>query len=330
MDQIPIYIISLKRTPERRLYMQRQLDSFGLDYQWIDAVDAYDFNESELREVDLKDIFQPVAMACLLSHIKFYDQVIQNKHPMACVLEDDAQLLPTFPDILNYEKLSKKNQGILLLSHHSQMANRLIRSYCKSFISHLEQGIKLDDLIYWECLMGAITKNSSTKYIKNHYIAKPHSQIGMMAPVSTMAYLIRLSAAERVRKIAFANRKVLYADDITGYAYRFGVPLRLITPPCSHLNITYLRFSTLWPINQNRTSSIIDLPNLTLLQLYARNKWMALVSVAFSRKLRIKEKIRLITLFLINLIEIAALKIRNYSYLCPHKRFNPRIRKIKV
>ena len=327
MDQIPIYIISLKRTPERRLCIQRQLDSFGLDYQWIDAVDAYDFSAAKRRRMKSPK-YEQAAMACLLSHIKFYDLVIQNKHPMACVLEDDAQLLPTFPDILNYEKLSKKNWGILLLSHHSLIARNLIQLYCKSFISHSKQKIKLDDLLYWECLMGAITKNSYTKYIKDHYIAKPLLPTDETAAKSTMAYLIRLSAAEKIRKIAFANRKSIYSDDVTGYAYHFGVPLRLITPPCAMPNITYLNFSTIAPINENRTSSMIDLPHLTLLQLYARNKWMTLASLAFSRKLRIRLKIRLITLFLINIKDIAFLKIRDYLH--PHKRFDARIRKIKV
>ena len=48
MNKIPIYVISLRRTPERRLYMQRQLDSLGLKYQWIEAVDAYDFTAGTL------------------------------------------------------------------------------------------------------------------------------------------------------------------------------------------------------------------------------------------------------------------------------------------
>ena len=102
MNQIPIYIISLKRTPERRLCMQRQLDSLGLDYQWIDAVDAHDFNDTELIGVDLKNHYQPSAMACLLSHIKFYDLVIKNKHPMACLLEGRYSIIAHFP---RYTKL---------------------------------------------------------------------------------------------------------------------------------------------------------------------------------------------------------------------------------
>ena len=326
MNQIPIYIISLKRTPERRLCVQRQLDSLGLDYQWIDAVDAYDFNDTELIGVDLKDKYQPSAMACLLSHIKFYDLVIKNKHPMACVLEDDTQLLPTFPDILNYEKLSKRNWGILLLSHHSLITRNLLTDYCKSFVD--SSGQKMIDILDWGCTVGAITKNSCTKYIKDHYIAKVYHQSNVMFPQSTMAYLIRLSAAEKLRKIAFANRKSLYADDITGYADHLGVPLRLISPPCAKLNITYLNFSTICPVNSEGSAATINLPHLKLLQLYARNKWIALVSLSFNRKLSIKLKIKLLKLFIIHSIKILGRKI--IDCLLPHKRFNRRIRQIKI
>ena len=321
MNQIPIYIISLKRTPERRLCMQRQLDSLGLDYQWIDAVDAHDFNDTELIGVDLKNHYQPSAMACLLSHIKFYDLVIKNKHPMACLLEDDTQLLPTFPDILNYEKLSKRNWGILLLSHHSLITRNLLTDYCKSFVD--SSGQKMTDiLIDWGCTVGAITKNSCTKYIKDHYITKVYSQSGVMVPKAAMAYLIRLSTAEKLRKIAFANRKSLFADDITGYADHLGVPLRLISPPCAKLNITYLNFSTILPINSGKSTTTINFSHLKLLQLYARNRWIALASLLFRGKLSIK----LIKIFLHISRRIAYIKIK--MYLRPHIRFNPRIRKI--
>ena len=111
MQTIPIYIISLRRTPERRLHIQRQLDAFKLKYQWIEAVDAYDFEESESQVLNLENPYQAdntdrlSTLGCLLSHVKFYDQVIKNNHEIACVLENDAQLLPSFPDVLNSEKL---------------------------------------------------------------------------------------------------------------------------------------------------------------------------------------------------------------------------------
>ena len=302
--------------------MQRQLDSLGLDYQWIDAIDAHDFNDTELIGVDLKDPCQPSAMACLLSHIKFYDLIIKNKHPMACVLEDDAQLLPTFADILNYEKLSKMNWGILLLSHHSSMTRYLLTDYYKSFIGSPKM---TDILVDWGCTVGAIAKNSHTKYIKDHYIAKVYNRSHAMAPKSSMAYLIRLSVTEKVRKIAFANRKSLFADDITGYAEHLGVPLRLISPPCAKLNITYLNFSTIFPINGRRSTTTINLSHLKLLQLYARNRWIALAFLIFRRKLN-KTNIKLIKIFLHISRRIAYIKIK--MYLCPHKKFNPRIHQI--
>ena len=308
--------------------MQRQLDSLGLDYQWIDAVDAYDFNDTELIGVNLNNRCQPSAMACLLSHIKFYDLVIKNKHPMACVLEDDTQLLPTFPDILNYEKLSKMNWNILLLAHHSPIARNLLNDYCKSFVKSPGQKIA-NTIIDGECTVGAITKNSHTKYIKDHYIAKAYNQNSAMAPRATIAYLIRLSTAEKIRKIAFANRKSLYADDITGYADHLGVSLRLISPPCAKPNITYLHFSTIDSIYNSGSTTAINLPHLKLLQLYARNQWIALVSLAFNRKLSIKLKIKLLKLFIIHSIKILGRKI--IDCLRPsHKRLNRRIRQIKI
>ena len=275
----------------------------------------------------MKDSYQPSAMACLLSHIKFYDLVIQNKHPMACVLEDDAQLLPTFLDILNYEKLSKQNWSILLLSHRSTATETLIENYYKSIFP--TEKITNDRKLYWQYMVGTILKNSSTKYIKDHYIAKVYHQSNVMFPQSTMAYLIRLSAAEKLRKIAFANRKSLYADDITGYADHLGVPLRLISPPCAKLNITYLNFSTICPVNSEGSAATINLPHLKLLQLYARNRWIALASLLFRRKLSIKLKIKLLKLFIIHSIKILGRKI--IDCLRPsHKRFNRRIRQIKI
>ena len=106
---------------------------------------------------------------------------------MACVIEDDVQLLPTFLDILNYEKLSKKNWGILLLTHHSQITRILIEDYCKSFVNPPEQKIAIDSILYWQSMIGSITKSSYIKYTKDHYIARPY-QIKEAVPASTMAY----------------------------------------------------------------------------------------------------------------------------------------------
>ena len=53
-------------------------------------------------------------IACLLSHIQIYNSVIRNDIPIACILEDDATLLPTFPEIL--KTASKLEYDILMLA----------------------------------------------------------------------------------------------------------------------------------------------------------------------------------------------------------------------
>ena len=45
----PIYIISLSRTPERRLHMQRQVDALGLEYEFVDAIDKYELESKACR-----------------------------------------------------------------------------------------------------------------------------------------------------------------------------------------------------------------------------------------------------------------------------------------
>ena len=125
----PIYIINLKRSPERRLYMQRQLDAFGLDYRFVE-VDVFDKYELESKAYRIRvagmlgidkqalenkyaavinavknnpnlKYHELAALAIGLSHIKVYNLMIENNHEMACILEDDAKLLPTFLEVLN-------------------------------------------------------------------------------------------------------------------------------------------------------------------------------------------------------------------------------------
>ena len=120
-NHIPIYIISLSSTPERRLHIKRQLDSFGLKYQFadVDFIDKYKLESRTYRswlaeqlEIDastLENKYNMVGsvtgkaegqLAIILSHIKIYDLMAKHNHSEVCILEDDVTLLPTFPEIL--------------------------------------------------------------------------------------------------------------------------------------------------------------------------------------------------------------------------------------
>ena len=137
----PIYIINLKRTPERRLQMQRQLDAFNLSYQFVDAVDKHLLHLEEYRttianqlDIDtsaIPNLFKPRPttpkhrymrrLAVRLSHIKVYDLMIKNNIPAACVLEDDCFLLPSFPKILTAAQ--RVSWDVLMLASNSYCVN---------------------------------------------------------------------------------------------------------------------------------------------------------------------------------------------------------------
>ena len=148
---IPIYIINLKRNPERKLFIQRQLDAFGLDYQFVDAIDKYDLESSEYRahiacalgmnETNLEYKYSLIRtskinktrkserlgrIACLLSHVKTHNLLLSNNDDIACVIEDDAVLLPTFPSVLT--DITEASWDILMLSSHSKTIRKTLEN----------------------------------------------------------------------------------------------------------------------------------------------------------------------------------------------------------
>ena len=149
MSYPPIYIISLKRAPERRLSISRQLDALNLQYQFIDGIDKYDLHSQAYREAiaDQLDIDEQQldyffkthhksylgTMACSLSHIKVYDLMIKNNISRACVLEDDCRLLPNFPQLLAESQVFLRD--IIMFGHVSRFIKAILREHKKHLIS---------------------------------------------------------------------------------------------------------------------------------------------------------------------------------------------------
>ena len=145
----PIYVINLKRTPERRVSIQRQLDAFDLRYQFLDGIDKFDLLSSQYRSkishilgIDKANIEYKYSMyrvdkeqghnrlghlACLLSHIKTYNLILENNDDIACILEDDVKLLPTFPEAMTI--VPKFSWDILMLSSHSHTVRKALEKY---------------------------------------------------------------------------------------------------------------------------------------------------------------------------------------------------------
>ena len=150
----PIYVISLKRTPERRLYMQRQLDALGLDYRFVDAVDKNDLKSQKsraeiARQVGIDESTIEYAytrnlhdhFACSLSHVKAYNLMVEHGDEAACILEDDTIISNDFPEILRAAQ--KMPWDILALAHRSKVTYLMMRSNLK-ILKNIEESLKID------------------------------------------------------------------------------------------------------------------------------------------------------------------------------------------
>lgn len=83
---IPIFVINLEFSKDRRASMERQLGSYGLPIRWIKGVDGN--QQKRLRY----DRLYPKARGCTLSHLKIYRIMRSENIQQALVLEDDAHI----------------------------------------------------------------------------------------------------------------------------------------------------------------------------------------------------------------------------------------------
>ncbi|TCV81393.1 MULTISPECIES: glycosyltransferase family 25 protein [Methylomonas] len=103
-QQIPVFVISLARAPERRLAICQHLSDLNIEYRLTDAVDGMAMSEAEINTIVAKNSkMHPGAVGCYLSHLHIYEAMKLEKIPMALVVEDDARLNPDVTEMLSQE-----------------------------------------------------------------------------------------------------------------------------------------------------------------------------------------------------------------------------------
>ncbi len=102
-----IFVINLKRSPERRLLMEKQLGALGLSYEIVEAVDGKALGEADIdRYCDKQALalhpqwLSRGAIGCALSHLKAYRAILDGGLPYGLVLEDDTVLDPALAAFL--------------------------------------------------------------------------------------------------------------------------------------------------------------------------------------------------------------------------------------
>lgn len=148
------YIINLKKSVDRKKYMQEQLEKiFFLSAEFVEAVDARGMTEREKNVFFDTELFckryvkevRPGEIGCTLSHQKCYRKLVESRDKYALILEDDIvirhnidTLVPEIEKLLNTDE----PRVILLSGWYWYLGTKTIKQhYClarvyDAFLTH--------------------------------------------------------------------------------------------------------------------------------------------------------------------------------------------------
>lgn len=102
-----IFMINLKRRPERRIKMEQTLNELGIEFTYFEAVDGRKLTDEVLHEkgIELMPEYldpyhkRPMKMGevgCFLSHYTIWERMIEKNLQEVLILEDDIKFEPYF------------------------------------------------------------------------------------------------------------------------------------------------------------------------------------------------------------------------------------------
>lgn len=112
-----IYVLNLKRAPERKEHMQKILNENNLienkDYTILEGIDGKSISKDEANEINRVrrtyytkyiEKCKPLTrgqLGCIKSHLLAYQKMLQNGHNLCLILEDDSKFIKSYSEILN-------------------------------------------------------------------------------------------------------------------------------------------------------------------------------------------------------------------------------------
>jgi glycosyl transferase, family 25 len=211
---IKVFVISLKRSVDRKAHMEKQLGRLNMAYEFVDAIDGQRLSDYEITAKYGVRTFPPWPsinarplvkgeIGCLLSHLKVYEKMIHEDIEYACIFEDDAIFEKDLGTLLETRLLEISDYELLLLGH--------IGRYHK------------------DALQGAECSSHKEKAFSRYHIAKP-----IESPYGTYAYIIKQSAALKLLQHAYPLRMPM--DFLTAHSPAARVNLSVLTPPIVTVN----------------------------------------------------------------------------------------------
>lgn len=211
--EIPVFVISLKNSVDRRDHTAGRLNQLGIPFQYLDAVNGYELSDEEVQNNSRYGIFKTglysrhlmkAEIGCYFSHLKIYKKMSDEGIPVACILEDDNNYSDDFKDLLNSENISLPDWEILYLGHRSGSSDHAAQSIKKKKIKLL-------------------------KYSIGEPIEIPHG---------SHAYIIKNEAAAKLALNVFPVKAPF--DLYMGNSAATGIRTSLLSPPAAVTNTSFI------------------------------------------------------------------------------------------
>jgi glycosyl transferase family 25 len=125
---IPIYVISLKRSQDRHKKIKDMLNS-QVVFTFYDAVDGKDMSKKDKElsnKIFKKDALNPGQRGCFLSHLNLYEKIKKEKIPNTLILEDDATI-DNFYYLKNLDKFIINDYDIIFLGYCAETEGEFIK-----------------------------------------------------------------------------------------------------------------------------------------------------------------------------------------------------------
>lgn len=128
---MPIYVIALETSQDRRDIMTERLAALDLDFTFIDAVLGKALSDSAVADITSPErrnhLPMPLSKGAIgggLSHLATWTKIAEGDAPMALILEDDAELTPAMIPIL--KRLEKLEDRIDIVNLHFRGGRLLV------------------------------------------------------------------------------------------------------------------------------------------------------------------------------------------------------------
>jgi len=209
---IPVFVINLKRSLDRRDHTIKQLYESGVHFRVVEAIDGTELSDQKIRNNPDFGIFKfgmhsryllKEEIGCTLSHLKIYRQIVDEKIELACILEDDNDYLKDFKEVLDHVHFFSDEWDLLYLGHRSGSTSKVAQSRNKKKLMPL-----------------------------NYYIGE-----AIEVPYGSHAYIINIETAEKLLKWAYPIRMPF--DSFIGNGRALGIRTFLLSPPCAVSNSVF-------------------------------------------------------------------------------------------